>query len=160
MTKKISVQEVHKLLNPMLESLGIIAVEVPNRSLDRREVGVCPFDSYMIQNNKIFYEKTVSQATALIHELGHCLFGIDQPEEYEWHSWELRVVNNLGLMEQFQMESYDYIITFDGEEMEFGLLSKSELKKYMDHREDSAKKNGSYFVGFETYNLDSVNFEA
>lgn len=155
--KTLTSVDVAKLLRPISEVLAIKFVLVEDLGLAcsaaGRDLSGCPFDCAAIdfKNRNVVFEKGCL-GSSLIHEMGHLEFGIgessNEPNEWEWHGWELRVARSIGIENQFYLQNSDYMVDERG--VELGSLSAYKRDKYFSGKISEAKAKGLYEAGFES----------
>ena len=148
--------EMSRLLKPLADRLGILFIPNEDPPAGGGEWKLCPFSDFSVLPNKAVEFRACSQDGAtLIHEIGHCIFGIDDKdmglEEWNWHGWEFRVAREFGVFEQMLQEQDSYTVEHPSNknQMELGTIGGYWQRVYIRDRLQEAKKNGTYFIGFE-----------
>ena len=108
----ISLTEMVQRLAPLGEHYGISFCEVPaEEDLEWADgILVSPFSLHLGVElpHTVLYQQG-APSTALIHEMGHLLFGVHE-DEYRWMGWEWSVAQLLGVERQWLEESGDYVV--------------------------------------------------
>ena len=141
--KTVGLQEMIRLLEPLAKQEGIRFEKLRANANWPEEDNVfpAPFSDHLgvILPGVVIYRKG-AEATELIHEMGHLLFGMDDPE-FGWMGWEWSVARLLGVEAQWLHTNRDYGVPLPNGEL-IDLKDIEDLGELFEDRVRAAVQGG------------------